>query len=103
MIPDDRSRARTPPVRWTLLVLHFADGSGLVSVWDEARGCAVQRDGPRHMAEASATAEHLRALAELRETGGSTNWVASLSAGAVEPPSFEAIDWSGFEAPDPAW
>mgnify|MGYP003407016081 FL=1 len=102
MIPDDRTSERAT-VHWARLVLHFADGSGLISTWDEARGCAIQRDGARHMAEASADAEHLRALAELRETGGATNWVVSLSAGAVDPPPLEAIDWSGFEAPDPEW
>ena len=102
MIPDDRMSAGGA-VHWTRLVLHFAAGSGLISTWNEARGCAVQRDGPRHMAEASATAEHLRALAELRETGGATNCVASFSSDAVVPPSRDAIDWSGFVAPEPEW
>lgn len=96
-----RDTKSSEPVRWQLLALHFADGYGLVSSWDEARGCAVQRDGPRHMSEASATAEHLRALAELRETGGCTNWVPSLSASAVDPPALAVIDWAHFEAPDP--
>lgn len=100
MIQDDQATRRTV-VRWTMLVLHFADGSGLISAWDEARACAVQRDGPRHMAEATATAEHLRALAELRETGGCTNWLASTTVHSVDPPRLEAIDWSGFEEPDP--
>jgi len=100
MTLDDRSTPRTS-VRWTALVLHFADGSGLVSTWDAERTCAVQRDGPRRMSEAGATAEHLRALAELRETGGCTNWVPSLSASAVDPPALAVIDWANFEAPDP--
>jgi hypothetical protein len=100
MIQGDQTMAGAA-VRWTLLVLHFADGSGLVSTWDEARGCAVQRDGPRHMPEPSATAEHLRALAELRDTGGCTNWIARTTVGELDPPALDAIDWSGFEAPDP--
>ena len=100
MIQDNRTTHRAR-VRWTELVLHFADGSGLVSVWDAARACAVQRDGPRQMTEARATAEHLRALAEFHDTGGCTNWLPSTTTSTLEPPSLEHVDWSGFDAPDP--
>lgn len=101
MIRDDKTTPRWP-VRWTRLVLHFADGSGLVSAWDEARSCAVQNDaGAGRMTEANATAEHLRALAELRETGGCTNWFARMIGSGEDPPPLDTIDWTGFESPDP--
>lgn len=94
-------RARPGGRHWTSLTLHFADGSGLTSTWDCARGCAVQRGGGRQMPEPQATAEHLRALAELRDTGGCTNWFVLEPLDGAEPASTDDVDWSGFVEPDP--
>ena len=61
-------------IHWTEIRLHFADDSDLTSSWDAARARAVQRGGRGNMDEDEATQEHRRALAELRHTGGTTNW-----------------------------
>lgn len=50
---------------------------------------------------AIATAEHLRALAELRDTGGCTNWFVVEPLTGAAHDSAEEVDWSGFVAPDP--
>jgi hypothetical protein len=98
MTHDDRT-SRTP-VHWTSLVLHFADGSGLVSTWDRARGRASQQASARRMTEEAATAEHLRALAEFHDTGGTTNWFVSPSRDAIDSVDLEAVDWSDFKPPN---
>jgi hypothetical protein len=52
------------------------------------------------MPEPQATTEHLRALAELRETGGCTNWFVVEPFAGAAPDSIDDVDWSGFVAPD---
>lgn len=95
-----KDRAMPSARHWTSLTLHFADGSGLTSTWDRERGRAVQRGGGRQMPEPQATTEHLRALAELRETGGCTNWFVVEPFAGAAPDSIDDVDWSGFVAPD---
>jgi len=99
MTSEDRAM---PSARhWTSLTLHFADGSGLTSTWDRERGRAVQHGAERAMPPPQATAEHLRALAELRETGGCTNWRLGEEPDTGETGAIDDIDWSGFVEPNP--
>jgi len=99
MTSEDRAM---PSARhWTSLKLHFADGSGLTSTWDRARGRAAQHGSERQMPEPQATAEHLRALAELRDTGGCTNWFVVEPLDDDTTGSTDQVDWSGFVEPDP--
>ena len=52
------------------------------------------------MDEDEATQEHLRALAEIRDTGGATNWYANEACDPDDNLRPEEIDWLGFIEPE---
>ena len=85
------------PIHWTQLTLYFADGSGLRSSWNTEQDRAEQTGGPRRMDTEAATAEHLRALEELRDCGGATNWYTNPELDAEAAPRPDEVDWTGFE------
>ena len=90
---DAAEWAKARPRHWTEVTLYFADGSGLTSRWK--RDHAEQAGSAATMAREAATAEHLRALQELRCVGGSTNWYTNASLDPEQPPKASDIDWSG--------
>jgi hypothetical protein len=90
---DSERRGTARPQHWTEVTLYFADGSGLTSRWQ--RDHAQQAGSATMMSKEAATAEHLRALQELRCLGGSTNWYTNASLDLNQPPKASDIDWSG--------
>ena len=89
---DGEGQASQRP-HWTAVTLFFADGSGLISRWYDDH--AEQQGGGRQMSSDAATAEHLRALHELRCAGGCTNWYTNSSLAPGQSPTSSEIDWSG--------
>lgn len=85
---------RAGALHWTAVTLYFADGSGLISRWQHDH--AEQEGVATPMTTAAATAEHLRALQEVRCTGGATNWYLNPSLDPSHPPKPADVDWSGF-------
>ncbi|MDB4988247.1 MAG: hypothetical protein JWN04_3425, partial [Myxococcaceae bacterium] len=92
---DQGATRRRRSIHWTEVTLHFADGSGLTSSWCVADASAAQT-GARRMPGLAATAEHLRALRELRDEGGATNWFSNPELNPEGAPRAEDIDWAGF-------
>jgi hypothetical protein len=101
-VGDDGSEAdpnlpASARIHWKQLTLYFADGSGLRSSWNAEQDRAEQTGGQRHMDTQAATAEHLRALEELRDCGGATNWYTNPELDAEAAPHPDEVDWTGFE------
>jgi hypothetical protein len=85
------------PIPWHQVVLYFADGSSLISRWDAADARAIEiADGVTQASE-EITAEHLRALAEIRSSNSCANWFTNEQLNE-DGPHREHIDWSGFPA-----
>jgi hypothetical protein len=77
------------------VVLYVADGSPLTSRWDVDQGQAIETDnGVAHVSD-EITREHLRALAEIRESNGCANWFTNAEL-TDDGPHREDIDWRGF-------
>jgi hypothetical protein len=95
--------AQTYKTHWTKIRLHAADGYGLVSSWDAQRSAAVVlRDGEPFACDARTTAEHVRALKELRDCDTCANWFTDVALEGAGPRR-DAIDWTGFpERSEPA-
>jgi len=82
-------------IRWTEIILHFADGSGLKSEWNAELAHAVQSGGGKAMDIGAATEEHLRALAEIQDSDACANWFTNAQL-SEKGPRRDDIDWTGF-------
>jgi len=83
-------------IPWQQITLYFADGSGTSSSWDTVTSRAVElgRDGKK--SSDAITAEHRRALAEIRDNDTCANWYCNEELSDEVGPRADAIDWTGF-------
>jgi len=82
-------------IPWRQVALYFADGSSLTSLWDAENARAIETHSGVARTSEEITAEHLRALAEIRASGSCANWFTNVGL-SDDGPHREDIDWGGF-------